>query len=144
VDAVKVDGQQVTDFVTYRDRIVWAGTGDCPWPFCQDLTLPDTEVGTMSVTYLNSYPVDGLGAYAAGVLAYEYAQACQGNHCRLPTNVTQVTRQGVSMTIEAGAFPNGFTGIREVDAFIALWNPNGRRQVTGVWAPGLGAPPVVR
>ena len=85
---VRVDGDLVlpTDYAIIRDQLTWTGGGECPWPTCQDLALGDTEPGTFSVTYLNSWPVDTLGAYAAGVLAYEYAQACIGNNkCRLPS-----------------------------------------------------------
>jgi hypothetical protein len=143
---VVVDGTILTvdDYKVSGDQLVWTGTGECPWPVCQDLTLPDTEVGTFSVTYLNAWPVDTLGAYAAGTLAYEYAQACVGNKCRLPNNVTTLTRQGVSMDIATGAFPGGFTGIREVDAFIAIWNPGGMRQPTSVWSPDVRPPRVMR
>jgi hypothetical protein len=146
VDTVKVDGIDI-DPLDYRvdgNRLVWTGISDCPWPVCQNLALPDTEAGTFSVTYLNAWPVDTLGAYACGVMAYEYAQACIGNKCRLPANVTSLTRQGVSMEIETGAFPGGFTGIREVDAFIAIWNPDGLRQNTRVWSPDIRSPRVMR
>jgi len=143
---VKVDGNTVpsTDYAVYADRLVWTGAGDCPWPTCQDLRLADTEPNTFSVRYLNAYPVDGLGAYAAGVLAWEYSQACMGNTCRLPANVTSVSRQGVSFTVESGAFPNGFTGVREVDAYIALWNPNALKQGARVWTPSMVSPAVTR
>jgi hypothetical protein len=146
IDEVVVDGTIVDpgDYTILRDQLTWIGGGDCPWPICQDLSLPDTEPGTFSVTYLNAWPVDTLGAYAAGVLAHEYAQACQGNKCRLPNNVTSLTRQGVTMDIATGAFPGGFTGIREVDAFIAIWNPAGRREQSRVWSPDIHAPRVVR
>lgn len=144
---VVVDGT-IQDPATYRvdgNRLVWVGDGDCPWPTCQDLTKPDTEVGTFSVTYLNSYPVDAWGAHAAGVLAMEYAKACTGSKaCRLPGNVTAVTRQGVSFELVAGSFPGGYTGIREIDAFIATWNPTPIRQQSQVWSPDLHQPRVVR
>jgi hypothetical protein len=77
------------------------------------------------------------------VLAMEYARACSGGKCRLPTGVTSVVRQGVSYTVAAGAFPGGVTGIREVDSFIALWNPDALRQTPKVWYPGIRAPRVV-
>lgn len=143
---VRADGAVVadTDYRLDGNRLVWVGTGDCPWPACQDLSKPDTEVGTFSVTYYNSYPVDALGAYAAGVLAKEYAQACIGNKCRLPLSVTSISRQGVSFEIPTGAFPNGMTGIREVDTFIAIWNPQALRQQVRVWSPDLSPPRVVR
>lgn len=146
VDEVKVDGQ-VVDPADYRvdgNRVVWVGSTDCPWPTCQDMAAADTEVGTFSITYLNSYPVDSLGAYAAGILAFEFAKACIGSgKCRLPAGVTTVTRQGVSYDIASGSFPNGMTGIREVDAYIALWNPKGLRQPVAVWYPGKPAVRVV-
>lgn len=143
---VAVDGLVVnpSDYRVDGNRLVWVGTDECPWPACQDLSLPDTEPGTFSVTYLNSYPIDALGAYAAGVLAWEYAQACVGNRCRLPASVTSISRQGVSFDIATGAFPNGMTGIREVDAFIAIWNPDTLRQQTRVWSPDLMPPRVIR
>lgn len=135
VDEVKVNGSVVTDWRVDGDRLVWTGTTACPWPACQDLALPDTEDNTFSITYLNAYPVDALGSYAAGLLAVEYGRACSGGSCRLPLGVTMIVRQGITMEIASGAFPGGATGIREVDAFIALWNPQGLRQGTTVYSP---------
>lgn len=139
VDQVKVDGVVIdeADYRMYGNRLTWIGSTTCPWPTCQDLTLPDTEDNTFSVTYLNSYEVDDLGARAAALLAWEYAQSCQGNNCRLPAAVSAITRQGLTYEITPGAFPDGFTGIREVDAYIALWNPKGIRQQMTVWDPGM-------
>ena len=96
------------------------------------------------MTYLNSYPVDSLGAYAVGVLAMEFAKACIGGKCRLPATVTAITRQGVSFEIASGTFPSGFTGIREVDTYISMWNPQGLRQRASVWTPDASSPRVVR
>lgn len=146
VREVKADGQIVSpnDYRLDGNRLVWTGADECPWPTCQDLSKPDTEPGTFSVTYLNSYPVDGLGAYAAGILAMEYARACSGGKCRLPAGTVSVARQGVSFEIAAGSFPGGLTGIREVDAFIAVWNPQGLRQQVRVWSPDLHQPRVTR
>jgi hypothetical protein len=127
-DQYRVDG----------NMLVWVGDqSGCPWPACQDLAAADTEPNTFSVTYLNSYPVDQLGAYACAVLAMEYAKACIGNSCQLPSGVTSVVRQGVSFEVATGAFPGGVTGIREVDSYIALWNPEGIRQAPTVWSPDM-------
>lgn len=136
VEEVKIDGK-VLDPWTYRvDEGRWLVRldGEC-WPDCQDLALADTEVGTFSVTYLNAIPVDSLGKYAGGVLACEYAKACAGGKCRLPSGVTSVVRQGVSYEIAAGSFPGGATGIREVDTWIARYNPNHLRTQPAVWTP---------
>lgn len=142
IDEVTVDGAVINpvDYGIWNGQaLIWLGTGDCPWPEDQDFTDP-----TFTVTYLRGYPVDPLGAYAAGVLAVEFAKACAGGKCRFPATVTSVTRAGVSFDVVSGAFPNGMTGIREVDAYIALWNPNGLRQQTGVWSPDISRPAVIR
>lgn len=146
VTEVKVDGTVVpaTDYQIDGNGIIWTGAGDCPWPTCQDMGLPDTEPGTFSITYLNSWPVDSLGAYAAGVLSMEFAKACTGGKCRLPAGVTSIVRQGVAIEVAGGTFPNGFTGIREVDAILAMWNPTPIRQAPTVWSPDLRSPRVMR
>lgn len=143
---VKVDGVVIspTDYRLDNNRLVWVGATDCPWPACQDMTKPDTEPGTFSVEYLNSYPVGAIGAYAGGILAMEFAKACIGNKCRLPSTVTSLSRQGVSFELAVGSFPGGYTGIREVDAFIAMWNPGNLTQQTQVWTPDLRTPRVMR
>lgn len=146
VDEVRVDGVVLSsaDYFVNGNEIVWRGDGDCPWPLTQDVTLPDTEPGTMSITYLNAYPVDSVGAYAAAILAMEFAKACSGGKCALPKGVTVLVRQGVTMEINPGMFPDGFTGLREVDSFIGLWNPRGSKQAapSRVWSPDLGKRPI--
>jgi hypothetical protein len=111
-----------------------------PWPTTQDMLLAPTEAGTFAVTYLRGVPVDGMGARAAGVLACEFGRALSGLNCALPTSVTSITRQGVSMTLEVGAFPGGVTGIREVDIYIERWNPGHLRAATKIWSPDLVNP----
>jgi hypothetical protein len=136
VTEVRLDGAALNEGTDYS---VYQGTvfplGGIVFPTIQDLSLPDTEVGTFSVTYFDSAQVDGSGAYAAGLLAFEYAKACKTGKCALPSTVTSVVRQGVSFTLPTGAFPNGETGMREVDAYIALWNPAHRPQRVQVWVP---------
>jgi hypothetical protein len=102
---------------------------------------PD-QPDTFAVSYLRAVPVDALGAYAAGALAAEYAKLCSGQQCRLPLGVTQVIRQGVSYTINPGSFPDGMTGLREVDAWLTVINPNKLKQPTGVWFPDAAEPRV--
>lgn len=126
VDSVKIDGVTLAA-ANYKvvDAVTLLRT-DADWP-------ADKE--TIEVTYLRGIPVDGLGSYAAGILACEYAKACSGGKCRLPAGVTEISRQGISMTIPSGAFPDGKTGIREVDAYIMRWNPNGLKAPSTVWTP---------
>ncbi len=140
VEEVKVDGAIIaeTDYQIQNGHIlVWIGAGACPFPAVQNLALADTEVDTFSITYLNAYPVDLLGAQAVAMLALEFAKACTGKGaCALPPNVTEVVRNGVSFSIAPGAFPGGYTGLRIVDAWIALWVPeDGPRRQSRVWSP---------
>jgi hypothetical protein len=143
---VKVDGLVIppTDYRVDGNRLVWIGATECPWPACQDMTATDDEPGTFAVSYLNAHAPDALAAYAAGVLAMEFAKACSGSKCRLPSTVTAVSRQGVSFDLAAGAFNNGMTGIREVDSWIGLWRPEGSpSRAPSVWWPGMRSPRVV-
>lgn len=136
---VKIDGVAATlsDFkVADHEEIVYQGTSTCPFPTTQDLNKPDTEVGTFSITYLPAFSVDGQGAYAMGLLALEFSKACQNKTCALPTNVTSMVRQGVSYNIIPGVFPQQRTGIFNVDAFIARYNPSALMQPPSVIVPG--------
>lgn len=139
---VKIDGDEFTDYVVSGNDLI--RTDGDPWPTTQDMTLEDTEINTFSVTYLNSYPVDALGAYAGGILAMEFSKACTGGKCRLPQGVTSVTRLGVSFEVAVGSFPGGVTGIREVDSYIALWNPDRLRQAPQIIYPGQNRSRVIR
>lgn len=136
VYSVWVDGEEVpsTSYRVDDGRLLVRLDGEC-WPDCQDLEAGPFDPGAFSITYLNAIPVDGLGAYAAGILACEFAKACSGAKCRLPSGVTSVSRQGISYEVAAGAFPDGVTGIREVDAWIATYNPYRRRMQSTVWTP---------
>lgn len=106
--------------------LVWQGEGTSPVPETQDLSKPDTEPGTWSVTYSRSYPVGPDARLAVAYLAMEFAKACRPKgKCSLPRGVTNVVRNGVSFSIEAGLFPGGLTGIEIVDQFILKWAPAG-------------------
>lgn len=140
VDQIKVDGVPI-DLSNVRldngNILVWQGGGECPFKINQDLSLPDTEVGTFSITYLNAHEPDRQAALAVGYLAMEFAKACKPKgKCALPRGVTDVVRNGISFTIDAGLFPNGLTNIDTVDAFIRRWNPNNKTQQSRVLVPG--------
>lgn len=144
---VKVDGVEMAtrDYrVDNGNRLVWIGSGDCPWPVCQEMTADESKPGTFAVKYLNAHAPDSMAAWAAGTLAMEFAKACVGGKCRLPATVTSVTRQGVSFDITSGTFPDGVTGIREIDAWIGLWRPEGSpTRASTVWYPGSRKPRMV-
>ena len=141
VTEVKVDGM-VLDPAAWRldPGGLLVRTDGQGWPLCQDLTKPDTEEGTWSVTYTPGVAVDGLGARAAGVLAGQFVRACSGGQCELADNVTQIVRQGVTLSLGVGAFPNGRTGIRAVDAYLERWNPHGHTTPPTVYSPDVRRP----
>jgi len=138
ITEVVLDGA-VLDPSAYRvdnHRTLVRVDGEC-WPKCQDMAAPLTEANTFGVTYLNGIPVDDHGAYAAGVLAREYAKACTTGNCALPQNVTRVVRHGIAMDLNTSIFTTGFTGIREVDVWIRRWNPTNLLSAPQVWSPDL-------
>lgn len=147
VTEVKIDGA-IVDPAEYRldDRrkLVRLDDPGPPvvtrrWPACQNITLPDTETGTWSVTYRWGGAPPPLGRMAAAQLARELWKACQpGLTCALPSKVTKVTKQGVTyerVIPIAAMLRKGSTGLPVVDAFIATVNPSGRRRAPLVWSP---------
>lgn len=136
VQEVKVDGT-VLDPSTYRvdnhNELVRLDGGT--WPARQDMGLADTEEGTFSVTYTTGAPVDAAGAFAAGVLACEFAKAIVGKTCDFPKSVTTVVRQGLTIVKTPGVFPKGLTGNLVVDAYTLRYNPNRLSQPSAVWSP---------
>jgi hypothetical protein len=138
VDSVYLDGAEL-DPNAYRvdngNRLVRMDGG--VWPSCQHMARPLGAPGTFGVTYLQGIPVDGLGAFVAGKLAVEFAMACSGGQCALPSGVTSIARQGVTMEVSTGMFPGNVTGIVEVDAWVRIWNPNALVMPSTVWSPDV-------
>lgn len=104
------------------NRLVRLDGGD--WPVCQDMTQDRHGADAFSVTYYAGAAPDSVSLYIAGVLAAEYLKACSGDKgCRLPANVTNVVRQGVTFQMRIDLFESGLTGIREVDDWVGALNP---------------------
>lgn len=134
VTQVKVDGVALAA-TEYRvvDRIYLVRNG-ATFPCTQDLSLPDTEPGTWAAVYeWGQMPPPGASTIA-GVLACEIARAWTGDdHCRLPTNVAALVREGVSLTmLDPSAFLNAAGGrgpvrfgLWEVDTWLGAINPAG-------------------
>ena len=110
--------------------------GTC-WPSCQDMTAPLGQPGTLGITYVPGVVPDSAMLWAVGTLACEFARSCQGGKCRLPTAVTNVSRQGVTFNLDQSAFPGGKTGIREVDAVLHALNPKAYTRPSSVWSPDV-------
>jgi hypothetical protein len=154
IEEVKIDGVVLPEFNAgtgarewrLDDRTnltrMWAPGGDNPtpqwWPSCQNLSLDDDQPGTFSIKYTWGEDVPALGRQAAAQLARELWAACTGGTCRLPTKVTKVVRQGITVeriTPLATMLRQGATGLQIVDAFIAQTNPGGARRRPAIFTP---------
>lgn len=120
---VTIDGATL-DPSSYRvdngNRLVRMDGQD--WPMCQDMNLPDGEVGTFSISYYVGVGPDDILNYAAGLLAGEWYKACTGRDCKIPDTTTNIVRQGITFTVPS--FDSGTSGMREVDNIIAMYNPH--------------------
>lgn len=136
----RLDGRR--DLIRLADLSVDAPQQDRFWPACQDLSKPDTEPGTYSVTYEWGGVVPEGGKMAAAQLAVELFKASPGNggECRLPNRVERVVRQGITMdriVPVADMLRGGQTGLALVDAFIAMVNPQKAKRRSAVYSPDI-------
>jgi len=133
--SVDIDGTEMdlADLRVVNGRTLVRVDGN-RWPTSQDLALPSGQAGTFTIKYVPGILPGPDGLWAAGVLACEFAKACNGAKCRLPTSATTVARQGVSFEMPSAMFDNG-TGIREVDAYLYAVNPNNLKVPPRVWSP---------
>lgn len=117
-DTLTADQYKLENNVLYR-------VGDSTrWP-TQRLDRPTGEPHTWAVTYLRGTPPPAGSASLVGLLAKEFLAACAGDKCRLPRNVTSVSRNGVSYQVynPHDIFAYGKTGLPEVDLWLAAVNP---------------------
>lgn len=130
ITEVKVDGVVVSGSAYRVDggRLLVRLDGSA-WPYYQNLTLPDTSAGTWAITAQYGESVPSGASIAVGELACEFLKGLSGQDCRLPRAVTQLARQGVTITLPdmASQFEKGLTGLYFCDMFIKTWNPGGLR-----------------
>lgn len=129
----------------HRSLVARSDSGGC-WPTCQDLSLPDSEVGTFSVRYLQGIPIPPGGIGTVSTLACEFGKACANvSGCRLPRRVQSVTREGVRLDfIDPMTFlDDGLTGLYDVDLWIRAVNPGGLARGARVYSPDRRPPRTV-
>lgn len=147
VTSVRVDGASVPPsgadgmfnyFVLDQQWLIRTDTEAC-WPMCADQNLSPGDPDAFEVTYLRGLPVPNVVADAAMTYACEFAKACLGQACRLPSRVTSISRQGVNISLVDinDVLKNGLTGIWEVDQVIMAINPYGLRGRTRLWSPDM-------
>lgn len=137
ISQVKVDGLVLPTSAYRLDDWRQLVSLDGPWPICNDLNKADTEDGTWSVTATYGQPVPTMGQMAVGELAHQLILACMGDECcKLPYNITQMARQGVTISYPDmsdlfGSDRNGRSanrlGLQFCDMFIDAANPAGLR-----------------
>lgn len=136
IDTILIDGTTFPESA-YRvdngNRVVRTDGG--VWPTAQDMSLSIVDIGSFAITYIQGAVVDGMASFMAGLLAKEFAYACMGESCALPTSVSTIVRNGVTMNFDTGAFPGNRTGIMAVDAWLAVWNPYGVTTPAAVYVP---------
>lgn len=146
VTTVKIDGDVVSpteyrvDQNTYLIRLRDTTTGVLEaWPWCQDMTLPDTEVGTFSVAYKWGRMPPIAGVRAAAQLAWQlWLSDHRPKKCALPPGWTSIARQGISINRQAiDLMSAGATGIATIDAFLASTNPRRLIQPPAVFSPDV-------
>jgi len=126
VEEVLVDGEPFTEWNLIRSGWIERTDGR-PWQVCGDATV---------VTYRYGEPPPQAGIDAAIELGTELAR--EGlESCRLPPNVVSVTRQNVTMEIEANDTERFRTGLYGVDLWLDTVNPYRRPQPAQVWSPDV-------
>jgi len=97
--------------------------GQDPWPCCQRMERPPTEEDTFEVAYRWGEVPDTVGVRSAATLGLELAKAAcpaTAGSCRLPgPTTTAISRQGVSKVISSTLFREGWTGLAEIDLWLA-------------------------
>jgi hypothetical protein len=101
------------------------------WSTCGDVT---------TVTYTFGEPPPEGGVQSVVTLATQLALDMTGDaRCRLPARVTNITRQGVSVSMmdPMDFLSNGRTGFYVIDLWLAAVNPDRRPQRGHVWSPDI-------
>lgn len=98
------------------------------WPR-NDMSKPRGFPGTWSVEYImGSPPPPFVGGYV-GQLAREMINACKNTKCKLPRTVVSTSRSGVTHVFDpTRMLAAGFTGLPDVDTWIAAVNPHNLAQ----------------
>lgn len=149
---VTIDGETV-DSARYRiddhSRLVYQpdltdNEGRRHWPCCQRLSQPAGEAHTWSVTYMFGQEPPLGGIKAAASLGCQLALSCLPTDsdgfksCRLPKRATSITRQQVAVALAdpLALFPEGLTGLPEVDLWVASVLKGDQRRRGHAYVPG--------
>jgi Domain of unknown function (DUF4082) len=128
--SVTIDGNAFTEYEMLRNGWIERTDGQL-WQTCD---------GNTTVVYQYGEPPPLGGKQAAIALAFEIGLEQIGDgECRLPSLVTSITRQGVTITRQTATDFQEVqrTGLPEVDRWLAAVNPESRASRAVVWSPDL-------
>lgn len=138
IDGVALNG----GYEVHNGYLLVRTDGEC-WPTCQTY---GQEIPGFEVVYNRGEAIPTPVQRSADLLACEYAKACQGKDCGLPSRMTRLTRQGVEVQV-ADVPKDGRgrirTGIRLIDDVLDADNPYGLVERTLVTSPDLVPPRLV-
>lgn len=129
---ILVDGEDVptTDWridngrylTPIRDGLLW------PWPR-QDLNLLAGDDDTWYIDAVAGNHPNQMVLQGTADLAYQLWSLCQGRACDVPTNAVSITREGVTVSLEAGM-------IRQVPLAATIQDLYGKRpRRQRIWSP---------
>jgi hypothetical protein len=135
---IKLDGVAIpTGSYRVDNRRLLVRTDGERWPLCNNLNLDDTEPGTWSVRLTVGEALPEIAQYAIGELALEFLRACAGDDCKLPRNLTQLVRQGVTINYPTpeDLRDTNLLGTYFCDLFLSTYNPTGMRSRSRIYSP---------
>lgn len=137
VQTVQIEGAPVDpDIWRVEGNYLVRQDGDV-WPDTQNLISPLGADDTWSVTYNRGMIVPPMGQYATGKLvAYLAKQIGSGQPCAVPYNTTSVSRGGVTIQRDV-AKATITTGVKEVDQWLPIVNPNQLMAGPSIWSPDV-------
>lgn len=137
VTSVTIDGLAL-DVDAYRLDGNWLVRVDGDlWPTTQNLVANPGDPNTWSVTFTRGLAVPISGQVAAQRLAIQWYLFLGGDpKCRLPFNVTQVTRAGVTISRDILKALKT-SGVELADRWVASVNPQGLQRPPTVWSPDV-------
>lgn len=131
-----IGGEQIPIEELEVDRhtfLTWLGN-QC-FPRCNDMSVPDGEPGSWSVTYLQGWQPGPEAGGAVAALALHLLDTCIPGDgvCLPPPGTTRIVRTNVSIDLDkdtdtARELPN-------VKRWLAMVNPTGRRTPLQAWSP---------
>lgn len=128
-------GPEVVDPATYwfseQDQMLWRIPPD-RWPYKDARWQPCGTGEAFCIEALTGVAPDAWALRVADMLACELIKACTGQKCRIPSNATTVTAQGVTVQLDPNAY---LKLLPEVASWAAMVNPLGANLPAQVWSP---------